>query len=116
LGGIVPYADRRIEEGYSKMVALAKASGEPLGIKKHPYDYYRMFYADTITVGSVPALECGLAFFGVDHVLFATDVPFDVEGGAKYLREALEVMEAIDIPTEDKKKIYEDNSRRLFKV
>jgi predicted TIM-barrel fold metal-dependent hydrolase len=43
-------------------------------------------------------------------------VPFDVEGGAKYLREALEVMEAINISAEDKKKIYEDNSRRLFKL
>jgi len=116
LGGIVPYADRRIEEGYSKMVALAKASGKPLSVQKHPYEYYRMFYADTITVGSVSALECGLAFFGADRVLFATDVPFDVEGGAKYLREALEVMEAINISAEDKKKIYEDNSRRLFKL
>jgi len=116
LGGIVPYADRRIEEGYSKMVALAKASGKPLSVQKHPYEYYRMFYADTITVGSVSALECGLAFFGADRVLFATDVPFDVEGGAKYLREALEVMEAIDISAEDKKKIFEGNSRRLFKL
>jgi aminocarboxymuconate-semialdehyde decarboxylase len=116
LGGIVPYADRRIEEGYSKMVGLAKASGKPLPVKKHPYEYYRLFYGDTITVGSVPALECGLAFFGVDQVVFATDVPFDVEGGAKYLREALRVMDAIDIPAEDKQKIYEDNSRRLFKL
>jgi len=116
LGGIVPYADRRIEEGYSKMVAIAKASGKPLTVQKHPYEYYRMFYADTITVGSVPALECGLAFFGADRVLFATDVPFDVEGGAKYLREALQVMEAIDLSAEDKKKIYADNSSRLFKL
>lgn len=116
LGGILPYADRRIEEGFSKVVQQAKASGAPLPLEKHPYEYFRMLYADTITVGSVPALACGLAFFGSDRVLFATDMPFDVEGGAKYLREALSAMEAIDLAEEDKKKIYEDNARRLFGV
>jgi predicted TIM-barrel fold metal-dependent hydrolase len=116
LGGIVPYADRRIEEGYSKMVGLAQAEGRPLPVRRHPYEYYRMFYADTITVGSVPALECGLAFFGADRLLFATDVPFDVEGGAKYLREALHVMDAVDLPAADKRKIYQDNARRLFRI
>ena len=75
-----------------------------------------MLYADTITVGSVPALQCGLSFFGAERVLFATDMPFDVEGGAKYLREALRAMEEIDISPEHKKKIYEENARRLFKL
>jgi len=116
LGGIIPYADLRIEEGFSKVVKQAEASGRPLALEKHPYDYYRMLYADTITVGSVPALQCGLSFFGAERVLFATDMPFDVEGGAKYLREALRAMNEIDIPAEDKKKIYEDNARVLFKI
>jgi predicted TIM-barrel fold metal-dependent hydrolase len=116
LGGIIPYADMRIEEGFSKVAKAAEASGEPLKIEKHPYDYFRMLYADTITVGSVAALRCGLTFFGADRVLFATDMPFDVEGGAKYLRAALKGMEEIDIPAADKKKIYEDNARRLFKL
>lgn len=116
LGGIIPYADLRIEEGFSKVVKQAEAAGKPLALAKHPYDYFRMVYADTITVGSVAALECGLSFFGADRVLFATDMPFDVEGGAKYLREALRGMEEIDLPAADKNKIYEDNARRLFRI
>jgi len=116
LGGIIPYADGRIEEGFSKVVEQAAASGKPLSLQRHPHEYFRMLYGDTITVGSVPALECGLAFFGADRVLFATDMPFDVEGGAKYLREALRTMEEIERPAEEKAKIYEENARRLFKL
>ena len=41
-----------------------------------------MFYADTATNGSAAAATCGLEFFGADHSLFATDAPFDPEGGA----------------------------------
>ncbi len=116
LGGIIPYADMRIEEGFSKVLKQAEASGQPIALKKHPHDYFHMLYADTITVGSVPALECGLAFFGTDRVVFATDMPFDIEGGAKYLREALKGMATIELPANDKQKIYEDNARRLFKL
>jgi len=116
LGGIIPYADMRIEEGFSKVLKQAELSGKPITLKKHPHDYFKLLYADTITVGSVPALECGLAFFGTDRVLFATDMPFDVEGGAKYLREALRGMQEIELPADHKQKIYEDNARRLFKL
>lgn len=116
LGGIIPYADMRIEEGFSKVLKQAELSGKPIDLKKHPHEYFKMLYADTITVGSVPALECGLAFFGTDRVLFATDMPFDIEGGAKYLREALRGMKEIELPEDEKSKIYEDNARRLFKL
>jgi hypothetical protein len=35
-----------------------------------------MFYADTALDGnSNYSLECGLAFFGEDHILFGTDMP-----------------------------------------
>ena len=32
-----------------------------------------------------PALRCGLEFFGVDRVMFATDMPFDTTGGLHYV-------------------------------
>jgi hypothetical protein len=41
------------------------------------------FYADTALFGALPATERGLAFFGSDHVLFGTDLPFDPEKGAR---------------------------------
>ena len=45
-----------------------------------------MFYADTATNGSTAAAACGLEFFGPDHSLFATDAPFDPEGGGLLIR------------------------------
>jgi len=38
-----------------------------------------MFYADTALFGALSATECGLAFFGSGHVLFATDMRMNRE-------------------------------------
>ena len=116
LGGFVPYASERIREGYDKFLKAASARGEPTGLKKHPHDYFHEFYADTITIGSVPALTCGLEFFGADRVLFATDMPFDTQGGRKYIEVALSAMEALNASADDKKKMFESNARRLFRL
>jgi len=114
LGGFAPYAAERIREGYDKLLKAAQARNEPVALKKHPYEYFHDFYADTITIGSVPALQCGLDFFGTDRVMFATDMPFDTQGGRKYIEVALRAMEQLDISAADKAKIFEHNARRVF--
>jgi len=116
LGGFVPFASERIREGYDKLLKAAQARNEPVPLTRHPHDYFHMFYADTITIGSVPALRCGLDFFGTDRVMFATDMPFDTQGGRKYIDVALAAMEQIDISAADKQKIFEANARRIFGV
>lgn len=116
LGGFAPYASERIREGYDKYLAAARARNEPVPLKKHPYQYFHDFYADTITIGSVPALRCGLDFFGTDRVMFATDMPFDTQGGRKYVEVALEAMERLEASLEDKRKIFEENACRLFRL
>jgi aminocarboxymuconate-semialdehyde decarboxylase len=114
LGGFAPYASERIREGYDKFLKAARARNEPVPLKKHPYEYFHEFYADTITIGSVPALACGLEFFGVDRVMFATDMPFDTVGGLKYVEVALQAMEALEASAVDKERIFESNARRVF--
>jgi aminocarboxymuconate-semialdehyde decarboxylase len=116
LGGFAPYLSERIREGYDKLLKAARAANEPVPLKKHPHDYFHEFYADTITIGSVPALACGLEFFGADRVLFATDMPFDTQGGLKYVEIALEAMETLDAPANDKEKIFELNARTIFRL
>lgn len=119
LGGMVPFFEGRVGPGLDQ---LGRRSDDPheagtLGrLAKRPYDYFRMFYADTATFGSVPATECGLAFFGADRVLFASDAPFDPEKGSGYIRSTLAVMDGITASIEDKQKIYEGNARRLLKL
>ena len=116
LGGFAPYASERIREGYDKWLKAARARNEPVFLAKHPYDYFHQFYADTITIGSVPALRCGLDFFGTDRVMFATDMPFDTQGGRKYVEVALQAMQEIDVPAADKAAIFEHNARRVFRL
>jgi predicted TIM-barrel fold metal-dependent hydrolase len=116
LGGFVPFASERMREGYDKLLKAAQVRNEPVPLTRHPHDYFRMFYADTITIGSVPALRCGLDFFGVDRVMFATDMPFDTQGGRKYVEVALAAMEQIDLTSADKQEIFETNARRLFRM
>ena len=116
LGGFAPQASERIREGYDKWLKAARARDEPVPLTRHPYDYFHQFYADTITIGSVPALRCGLDFFGTDRVMFATDMPFDTQGGLKYIDVALRAIQELDASPADEAKLFEHNARRVFRL
>jgi predicted TIM-barrel fold metal-dependent hydrolase len=50
-------------------------------LARRPLDYFKMFYGDTTLFGACQAIECGLAFFGAERILFGTDMPLDPETG-----------------------------------
>ena len=81
-----------------------------------PLDYYRMFYCDTVLQGNTPALMCAFDFFGEDHMLFGTDAPYDNRMGERVYRATIEAVEAMDISESARKKIFEDNARRIFRL
>ena len=58
-------------------------------------------------------LVCGLDFYGVDHVLYASDAPFGPEGGAHYIRSQMAAV-SLDIPAADKAKICSGNAVSFF--
>lgn len=114
-GAMVPFFDQRIQTvfmGHTMRLGFRHGPYLP----KTPLEYFRMFYADTAVNGSVPALMCGYHFFGADHMLFATDMPYDVQLGDIYTRETIRSVEQMDIPDSDKKKIFEDNARKLMRL
>jgi aminocarboxymuconate-semialdehyde decarboxylase len=119
LGAMVPYSEMRAAGGLDQ---LGTRTDDPddlaaLGrLARRPIDYFHMFYGDTAVFGSWAALECGLAFFGADRVLFGTDMPFDPEQGPGFIRDTIAAMERIRATPEDKAKIYEGNARRLLKL
>jgi aminocarboxymuconate-semialdehyde decarboxylase len=82
-------------------------------LKLRPIDYFRKFYADTATFGSRAALVCALEFFGADHIVFASDAPFDPEKGPMYIRETIKVIDGLDISDADRRKIYHGNAVKL---
>jgi predicted TIM-barrel fold metal-dependent hydrolase len=117
LGAMIPYFEGRI--GYGLDQLGARTADEDYAallatMPKRPYDYFKMFWADTAVFGSAAATKCGLEFFGTDQVVFASDAPFDPEGGSLYIRETLKVIDALDIPETDRQKIYRRNAERLF--
>jgi len=119
LGGTVPFLESRIKGAYDQFGA--RTADEDYGallrtLKKHPREYYRMFYADTALYGSPPALECGLAFFGSEHILFGSDMPFDIEGGPRYIRETLQAIEKMSASADEKRRILRDNATKLLGV
>ncbi|RQH02388.1 amidohydrolase family protein [Natrarchaeobius oligotrophus] len=77
------------------------------GDLSRPYvDHFRQFYVDSATFGSVAALECALEFFGPDRLLFGTDAPFDVDGGAVSVERSLEAVARLDVSEADRRRIY----------
>jgi len=119
LGAMIPYFSGRTGPGLDQLGARTEdedlaAQGRLL--KKRPQEYFKMFYADTATFGSRPALQCGLEFFGVDKVLFASDSPFDPEKGPGYIRETIRCIEELPLSAEDRAKIYEGNARKMLRL
>jgi aminocarboxymuconate-semialdehyde decarboxylase len=69
LGGLAPYLMGRIQWGYERFPACSENLSAP------PETYFKRFYYDTVC-RNVPALRMALSMFGVDHVVFGTDIPF----------------------------------------
>lgn len=82
-------------------------------LSRVPIEYFQMFFGDTATVASVPSLMCGYAFFGADHMVFGTDMPYT---GVEGIGETISALELMDISTSDKKKIFGENAKRLLKL
>jgi aminocarboxymuconate-semialdehyde decarboxylase len=73
-----------------------------------------MFYADTALFGAYDATVCGLKFFGVDRVVFASDAPFDPEKGPMYIRETIGIVDRLPIGDDERERIYSRNAIDLL--
>jgi len=116
-GGMIPFFEGRVGPGWDQMGARTTDSDlrEVLKALKRPHlEYFKDFYADTASFGSRRAIEHAVDFFGEDHVLFASDAPFDPEGGPMYIRETIAQIDAMDVPDGVRRKVYQDNAVRLL--
>ncbi|MFQ5971801.1 MAG: amidohydrolase family protein [Alphaproteobacteria bacterium] len=119
LGGMIPYFEGRVGPGWDQLGSRTSDEDLTVALKKldkRPLDYFRMFYADTAVFGGKAGTVCGLDFFGADHVLFASDAPFDPEGGTMYIRETIKIIDELHISESDRRKIYQENAVRLLKL
>lgn len=118
-GAMIPFFAGRAETLWAQLGSRsADENYEELlkSMQKKPIEYFRMFYADTVLGGSGPALRCGLDFFGADKVVFASDCPFDPEGGPMFIREGIRSIEELGLSEGDKRKIYFANALQLMRM
>lgn len=116
-GGMVPFFEGRVGPGWDQMgkrTSDRDLSGVLSRLQRPHLDYFRDFYADTATFGSRKAIEHAIEFFGSDHVLFASDAPFDPEGGPMYIRDTIAILDALDIDERVRSRLYQDNAVELL--
>lgn len=119
MGGMIPYFAGRIGPGLDQLGS--RTEDEDLTrylkqLKRRPFDYYKMFFADTALFGNRPGMELGLSFFGVDQVLFASDFPFDPEKGTFNIRETIKDIDGLQISEAHRQQIYEGNARKMLRL
>lgn len=116
-GGMVPFFEGRVGAGWDQMGARTTdrdLAAVRRGLKRPHLEYFKEFYADTASFGSRKAIEHAMEFFGNDRVVFASDAPFDPEGGPMYIRDTIACIEALDVTDEVKAQIFHGNAERML--
>ncbi len=118
LGAMIPYFAGRIEQGWDLEMGSrtppADAELLPKPLRRRPSEYFKMFYADTALSGAAGATRCGLDYFGERQVLFASDFPFDAEGGSYLVRETLRAIDSLDLSEASATNILAANLQRFL--
>ena len=112
-GGMIPFFDGRIGAGME--VLGARTSDEDYSkvlpsLKRPHLDYFHDFHADTALFGAGNGLQCGLDFFGVDKVVFATDAPLGP------IAKTIAAVETLGLGAEARAKIMSGNAKRLLNL
>lgn len=109
-GAFIPAFYPRIKAQYFDNPAYLAERVPPEIQRRH--ENLRRFYADTAIYGHcTDTLELGRAFFGTDHLLYATDFPSMTPDE---LPNTIRSIESMDIGDEDKEKIFRHNALRLL--
>jgi aminocarboxymuconate-semialdehyde decarboxylase len=119
VGGFIPMMEGRLGTGMKIMGSRTPADKKYLAenhLKNSPLFYFKKFYADTASFGSTISIKAGLQFFGVDNLIFATDSPFDFEGGASHIEKTISAIESLNLSSDDTDKIFSGNIKRISEL
>ncbi|MDO4328711.1 MAG: amidohydrolase family protein [Lachnospiraceae bacterium] len=120
VGAMIPMLEGRIGNGLKmyggRTAPELKEALTKTKMKGDPLDTFKKFYADTASFGSTSAIRAGIDFFGKDHILFASDMPFDPEKGPGYIDRTLKCIDQLQLSEEDQAAILYGNAQRLFHV
>jgi uncharacterized protein len=119
MGAMLPFCAGRVGGGLDQLGTRSDDAEDAAALgrlRRRPIDYFKMFYGDTALFGAWHAMESGLTFFGADHILFGTDMPFDPEHGPGFIRDTIAAMDRMRASDAEKAAIYEGNARRLLRL
>jgi aminocarboxymuconate-semialdehyde decarboxylase len=105
LGGAVPYLAERLDRGF---YAFSECRAN---IPRPPSDYLKQFYYDTVNFDQ-HALQLGIAFAGVEHILAGSDYPHQIGS----IPRMLESIRGLDICESERAAIFGGNAARLLGV
>jgi 5-carboxyvanillate decarboxylase len=110
LGEGLPFWLFRLDFMHASMVRANRYEGvKPL--KKKPSDYLKEnVWITTSGMQWAPAILFCQQVLGVDRVLYAMDYPY------QFVPEEVKVTDELPIPDADKKKLYQTNAERLFRL
>lgn len=113
-GGVIPFVAGRLDwsDDFNEM----RMGHRDIFLKRNALDYYRRFYFDTAVNGNTAALQCGLEFCGIDRLIFATDLPFDNQGGYRQVRDTIDAIDRMDLNEADLKKVCHKNAIALMRL
>lgn len=110
-GAYAPHAEGRFTPFWdARLPELGVTLQKPL------VEYFKMFYGDSAMFGAKAASQAGLDFFGPAHSLFATDCPYDREGGAVLIKKTIEVVDGLRCTKGARNKIYTKNAKKLLRL
>lgn len=120
VGAMIPMLEGRIGNGLKmyggRTAPELRETLTKTKMKGDPLDTFKKFYADTASFGSASAIRAGIDFFGKDHILFASDMPFDPEKGPGYIDRTLKCIDQLQLSGEDQAAILYGNAQRIFHV
>ena len=107
LGETLPFMLDRIDNRYRFETGLFPDKR----MKRRPSEYFRDHFVVTTTGMNFPApLKAAIAVLGIDNVLFGIDHPYEEQA------EEVAKFEAMSFSEADKKKLYQTNSERVFRL
>jgi aminocarboxymuconate-semialdehyde decarboxylase len=109
LGGMLPYVYPSIDIMWERRTRnRMEASPKP------PSEYFKRFYTDTARPLNAATLQCAIALFGEDHILFGSDIPrvMDLDAPGRIIS----TIEGIGLTAQTEEKIFHTNAKRLFKL
>ena len=105
LGGTIPFLFERIDDGYRVFPDFKET------ISRLPSEYLKRHYYDTVSFHR-PALRCVYETVGADHMVLGSDYPHVIG----HIGKAFSIIDELDIPKEEKEKIFGENGKKLLNL